>query len=101
MYAVIQTGGKQYKVAQGDVLPVELLGRAEGDVSFAPILVVDGDQALTGAALAGATVSGRIVAETKGPKITGFTYQPKARRRRRWGHRQHYSVIEITGIVKG
>jgi large subunit ribosomal protein L21 len=101
VYAVIQTGGKQYRVAQGDVLPVELLGQADGDVSFSPILLVDGDQTLTGTALAGATVSGRVVGERKGPKITGFTYQPKARRRRRWGHRQHYSVIEITGIAKG
>jgi large subunit ribosomal protein L21 len=101
VYAVIRTGGKQYKVAQGDVLPVERLGRADGDVSFSPILLVDGEQTLTGSALAGATVSGRVVGEAKGPKITGFTYKPKARARRRWGHRQHYTVIEITGIAKG
>ena len=50
-------------------------------------------------ALAGASVAGRVVGEAKGPKITGFTYKPKSRGRRRWGHRQHYSVIEITGIT--
>jgi large subunit ribosomal protein L21 len=101
VYAVIKTGGKQYKVAPGDVLPIELLGQRDGEVSFAPLLVVDGEQTLTGAALAGATVAGRIVAEAKGPKITGFTYKAKARARRRWGHRQRYTVIQITGIAKG
>ena len=101
MYAVIRSGGKQYKVAEGDVLPVELLGQPDGDVTFTPLLVVDGGQAITGAALAGASVAGRIVAESKGPKITGFTYRPKSRGRRRWGHRQRYSVVEITAIAKG
>ena len=99
MYAVIKTGGKQYKVAQGDVLPVERLG--PGEVTFAPLLVVDGDQTLSGSALAGASVTGRVVGDAKGPKITGFTYKPKTRSRRRWGHRQHYSLVEITAIAKG
>jgi large subunit ribosomal protein L21 len=100
VYAVIRTGGKQYRVAEGDRLEVELLGQADGDVSFAPILVVDGAETVTGSALSAASVSGRVVGEGKGPKVTGFTYKPKARARRRWGHRQHYSVIEITGITK-
>jgi large subunit ribosomal protein L21 len=95
---VIKTGGKQYRVAEGDRLPVELLGAPETDVSFAPLLVVDGTQTLSGSALAEASVAGRIVSETKGPKITGFTYRPKSRGRRRWGHRQHYSLVEITSI---
>jgi len=98
VYAVIKTGGKQYRVAEGDRLEVELLAPGE-DLSFTPMLVVDGDQAMTGAALAGSSVAGRVVGEGKGPKITGFTYRPKARARRRWGHRQHYSVIEITAIT--
>ncbi len=100
MYAVISTGGKQYRVTEGDRLEVELLGRADGDVTFSPILVVDGDETVTGSALAKASVAGRVVGEAKGPKITGFTYKAKTRRRRRWGHRQHYSVVEITGITK-
>ena len=100
MYAVIRTGGKQYRVAEGDRLEVELLGQDDGDVTFAPILVVDGGETVTGTALAGASVSGRVVGQAAGPKITGFTYKPKARARRRWGHRQHYSVVEITGITK-
>ncbi|GAC1536129.1 MAG: 50S ribosomal protein L21 [Acidimicrobiales bacterium] len=100
MYAVIKTGGKQYRVTEGDRLQVELLGATEGDVNFTPILVTDGDQTMTGSALANSSVVGRIVGEAKGPKITGFTYRPKARGRKRWGHRQHYSVVEITGISK-
>lgn len=99
MYAVIATGGKQYRVNEGDRLPVELLGAPEGDLRFTPLLLVDGERAVMGPALSGASVAARVVGEAKGPKITGFTYRPKARARRRWGHRQHYSVIEITGIT--
>ncbi len=100
MYAVIATGGKQERVEVGAVVDVELLGvEIGGDVSFTPVLVVDGDHVLAApAALAGASVSGRVVGESKGPKITGFTYKPKARARRRFGHRQHYSTVEITAI---
>ena len=100
MYAVISSGGKQYRVSEGDQVAVELLGQSEGEVAFAPLLVVDGDTAVAGAALAGATVSARVIGEAKGPKITGFTYKPKARARRRWGHRQRYSMVEITAISK-
>ena len=100
MYAVISSGGKQYRVTEGDQVAVELLGQTEGEVAFAPLLVVDGDTTVAGAALAGATVSARVVGQTKGPKITGFTYKPKAWARRRWGHRQRYAVVEITAITK-
>ena len=101
MYAVIQTGGKQYRVEEGQQLDVELLG-ADGDVSFAPVLVVDGDTVLaTPGDLAGASVSARVVGEAKGPKITGFTYKNKTNQRTRWGHRQRYDTIEITSITRG
>ena len=101
MYAVIQTGGKQYKVEEGQRLDVERLGDAD-EVTLSPVLVVDGDTVLaTPAQLAGATVTARVVGETKGPKIIGFTYKSKANERRRWGHRQKYATIEITGITKG
>ena len=97
MYAVIQTGGKQYRVAEGDRLEVELLDG--DDVTLQPVLLVDGDNVLsTPSALEGAAVTARIVGETKGPKIKGFTYKNKSNQRRSWGHRQHYSLIEITGI---
>ena len=103
MYAVIQTGGKQARVAQGQTLDVELLGQEDGsEVTFRPILLVDGDTVVaTPADLAGASVTARIVGTTKGPKIRGFTYKNKTNSRRRWGHRQKYATIEITGITKG
>ena len=99
-YAVIKTGGKQERVEEGQTLTVEKLSAAAGDeVSFQPILVVDGDSVLSSASqLAGATVSARVVGDTKGPKIKGFTYKPKTRGHRAWGHRQHLTTIEITGI---
>jgi large subunit ribosomal protein L21 len=99
MYAVIQTGGKQYRVAEGDRIDVE---RLEGDeVMLQPVMVVDGDQVLaTPAELGGAAVTARIVGEAKGPKIKGFTYKNKSNQRRHWGHRQTYSTIEITGITR-
>ena len=100
MYAVIKTGGKQERVEEGQTLSVELLKAVAGEeVSFQPVLVVEGDRVLsTAEQLSGAKVSGRVVGESKGPKIKGFTYKPKTRGRKAWGHRQHYTTVEITGI---
>ena len=102
MYAVIATGGKQHRVAEGDVLEVERLGAAEGDsVELRPVLVVDGETVIsTPDGLGAASVTARVVGETKGPKINGFTYKNKSNIRRRWGHRQQYTQIEITGISR-
>jgi large subunit ribosomal protein L21 len=101
VYAVIQSGGKQYRVEEGEQLEVERLGDAR-EVELSPVLVVDGDRVLaTPKELEAARVSARVVAEARGPKITGFTYKPKTNNRKRWGHRQRYSVIEITGITAG
>ena len=102
MYAVIRTGGKQARVEQGQRIDVELLGKDEGEeVDFTPVLLVDGDTVVaTSGDLAGAKVTARVVGETKGPKIRGFTYKNKTNQRRRWGHRQRYATIEITGITK-
>jgi large subunit ribosomal protein L21 len=98
MYAVIETGGKQYRVEEGDRVDVERLSGDE--VALRPVLLVDGDVVLaTADQLEGASVRARVVGETKGPKITGFTYKNKSNQRRRWGHRQKYSTIEITGIT--
>ncbi len=101
MYAVIATGGKQHRVQEGARLAVEKLTGAEGDdVTFAPVLLVDGETMLaTPSELDGATVGARIVGAERGPKIRGLTYTAKARTRRRWGHRQHYTTIEITSIA--
>lgn len=103
MYAVIATGGKQYRVAEGDTLEVERLGVDEGSsVDLVPVLVVDGSTVLaTPDQLAGASVTARVVGRVAGLKVTGFTYKPKSNNRRRWGHRQSYDRVEITGITKG
>jgi large subunit ribosomal protein L21 len=98
MYAVVLTGGKQYKVAEGDRLDVELLDG--DDVLLHPVLLVDGEQVLsTPSALANVSVTARVVGHAKGPKIRGYTYKNKSNQRRHWGHRQHYSTIEITAIT--
>jgi large subunit ribosomal protein L21 len=103
MYAVIKTGGKQYRVEQGQRLEVERLdGDRDGQVALTPVLVVDGDSVLaTPSELSRSAVTAQIVGEAKGPKIHGFTYKSKTNNRRRWGHRQRRSVIEITDITKG
>lgn len=103
MYAVIHTGGKQYRVEPGQRLEVERLGvDLETEVALRPVLLVDGDTVLAGPTqLAKASVKAKVVGDAKGDKIRGFTYKSKANQRKRWGHRQHYSVIEITAISAG
>ena len=103
MYAVIASGGKQARVAEGEQIHVELLDAEQGsEVSLTPVLVVDGDTVLaTPDQLGGASVGARIVGEVKGPKVNGFTYKPKANQRKRWGHRLTYATVEITSIKKG
>jgi large subunit ribosomal protein L21 len=102
VYAVIRTGGKQERVEEGQTLSVELLRAGAGEeVSFDPVLVVDGSTVLSSRdQLSTARVSARVVGEAKGPKVRGFTYKPKTRARRSWGHRQRYTTIEITGITR-
>jgi large subunit ribosomal protein L21 len=100
MYAVIDAGGKQERVQIGDRIGVELLNAGPGDdVTFVPKLVVDGERVVTKREpLEASKVSGRVVGLNKGPKIVGFTYKAKARGRRRYGHRQWYTTVEITAI---
>ena len=100
MYAVIASGGKQYRVAEGDTLSVERLGASEGDVvNLAPVLVVDGSTVLaTASELAGVTVTAKVVGSVKGPKVIGFTYKNKSRQRKRRGHRQHRTTVRIDSI---
>jgi large subunit ribosomal protein L21 len=102
MYAVVATGGKQYRVEEGQTIQVERMGEPGTDVELTPVLLVDGSDVLaTPGQLAGVTVSARVVSEVRGPKIDGFTYKPKTNNRRRFGHRQTYATIEITGINRG
>jgi large subunit ribosomal protein L21 len=104
MYAVIRTGGKQYRVEEGEQLEVEQLGAdTGGDVELTPVLVVDGSRVLATPDQLGPTkVSARVVdPDVRGPKIRGFTYKSKSNHRRRWGHRQRHALIEITSISAG
>src|SRR5579875_2443702 len=97
MYAVIATGGKQERVEVGATVAVERLEAGIGDeVRLRPVLVV-----ARPAALEQVVVTGRVVGEVAGPKVRGFVYKPKARARRRFGHRQRYHRVEITGIEGG
>ena len=99
MHAVITTGGKQYKVAEGEQIDVEKLGAVGDALTFTPILLIDGDRVLAGSSeLSGASVQATVVGAATGPKVTGFRYKNKSNQRKRWGHRQHYSTIEITAI---
>ncbi|HUA95220.1 MAG TPA: 50S ribosomal protein L21 [Acidimicrobiales bacterium] len=100
MYAVIKSGGKQERVAEGQRLQVELLGEPLGaEVRLDPVLLVDGDTVLaTPDDLKGATVTAQVVGEELGPKINAMTYKNKTNQRRRWGHRQRYTTVEITSI---
>jgi len=101
MYAVINSGGKQERVAEGQQVHVELLSAEQGEeISLSPLLVVDGDAVLaTPDQLQGATVKAKVVGWAQGPKIDGFTYKRRTNQRRRYGHRQKYSVIEIVSIT--
>ena len=102
MYAVIRTGGKQYRVEEGETIRVELVGEVGSSIDLAPVMVVDGDTVLaTPDQLEGASVSAEVVGQVTGDKINGFTYKNKSNQRRRWGHRQQYNTITISGISKG
>ncbi|NQW68370.1 MAG: 50S ribosomal protein L21 [Acidimicrobiaceae bacterium] len=103
MYAIIASGGKQEKVAKGQQVQLELLGVAAGsEVSLTPVMLVDGDTVLaTPSQLAKASVKGKVIGEVAGAKIDGFMYKRRTNQRRRFGHRQRYSLVEITSIAKG
>lgn len=100
MYAVIRAGGKQHKVAPGDVIEIERLSQEEGTVSFTPLLVVDDKGAVSSAPdqLAGSSVTAKVLGETKGKKLHVFKYKNKSGYRRKTGHRQKYTTIEIGDI---
>ena len=101
MHAVIQTGGKQYRVAPGDRLRVERLAAGEGeqvDLGEA-LLVADGDDVRVGTPrVDGAVVQGRVVSHGRGKKIEVMKFRRRKHHQKRTGHRQDYTEIEITGI---
>ena len=103
MYAIVKTGGKQYRVAEGDVIEVEKLDGAPGDaVSLAAVLLVDGERLVTDARqLADVAVTGEVVAHTKGPKIRIHKFKSKSGYHKRQGHRQPLTQVKVTGIASG
>ena len=101
MYAVIKTGGKQYHVSEGDVLNVEKLAVEAGEnVVFDKVLTVvnDGDVMIGKPVVEGAKVTAKVVEHGKAKKIFVFKYKAKANYRKRQGHRQPYTQVEITSI---
>ena len=100
MYAVIETGGKQYKVESGNVVYVEKLTAAENDtVTFQVIAVGDENGIKVGTPyVEGAAVTARVLKNGKGKKITVFTYKPKKGSKRKMGHRQPYTKVQIETI---
>jgi len=100
VYAIVRSGGRQHKVAVGDVLEVDRLEDAVGStVSLTPLLVVDGEAVTSDAAkLDSASVIAEVLAETKGPKIRILKFKNKTGYRKRQGHRQRYTKIKVTDI---
>lgn len=103
MYAIVKTGGKQYRVAEGDVIEVEKLDGAPGDeVALPAVLLVDGERLVTDAsALASVAVTGELIAHTKGPKIRIHKFKNKTGYHKRQGHRQPLTQVKVTGISSG
>ena len=102
MFAIVETGGKQYKVKAGDVIEVELLPVARGDtIELGRVLLVaDGDEVKVGTpVVTGASVKATVLQETKGRKEIVFMYRPKKRIRQKTGHRQKYTQLRVDEIV--
>ena len=101
MYAIIKTGGKQYRATEQDVLRVEKLDANVGDsVTLDEVLMVSSEAGVRVGApfLAGATVTARVVRQGKGRKIEGFTFKAKKNERKRYGHRQFFTELKIETI---
>jgi large subunit ribosomal protein L21 len=103
MYAIVKTGGKQYKVAEGDVIDVEKITGEPGDaVTLPAVLLVDGDTVVTDpTTLAKVFVAGELVAHGKGPKIRIHKFRNKTGYHKRQGHRQRLTSVKVTGISTG
>ena len=97
MYAVIRSGGKQYRVAPGDVIKVEKTPHSEGAIEFADILAIGGDNFSTNAK--GARVTGEVMEEGRGDKILVFKFKRKKQYKKTIGHRQSFTEVKIGDIV--
>ena len=100
MFAVIETGGKQYKVQNGDVIYVEKLAQEENSEVKFQVVALGGENGMKIGApyVDGASVTGKVLKTGKGKKITVFTYRPKKGSKRKMGHRQPYTKVEISAI---
>jgi large subunit ribosomal protein L21 len=101
MYAVIRAGGKQYKVAPGDVIRVEKVGDTDGRVEFNDVLAVSAEAGNVVRPEAGASVSGEVMEQGRGAKVLVFHYKKKKQYKKLRGHRQDYSAVRITEIAFG
>jgi large subunit ribosomal protein L21 len=104
MYAVFKTGGKQYRAAKGDKLKIEKLDAAEGDsVEFDEVLLVgEGDAVKVGTpVVSGSKVKAKVLVQAKDKKVDVIKFHRRKNYRRTHGHRQHFSLVEITGITGG
>ncbi|HJL18743.1 MAG TPA: 50S ribosomal protein L21 [Sandaracinaceae bacterium LLY-WYZ-13_1] len=100
MYAVIKTGGKQYRVSEGDRIRVEKLpGDVGSEISFDEVLMVGGDEVSVGLpTVDGASVKAKIVAQDRAKKVVVFKFKRRKGYRRKYGHRQPYTEVQITGV---
>ncbi|SDL64101.1 50S ribosomal protein L21 [Tessaracoccus oleiagri] len=100
MYAIVRNGGRQHKVAVGDILDIDLVSEeVGGTVNLQPLLVVDGDKVTSDTkGLQKVTVAAEVLGESKGPKIRIMKYKNKTGYKKRQGHRQRYTQVKVTGI---
>ncbi len=101
MYAVIETGGKQYKVTEGDMVFIEKLkADVESEVAFDKVLVISSDEELKVGQpyIEGAEVKGKVIKHGKAKKVLKMHYKPKKDLHKKTGHRQHYTLVEITSV---
>jgi large subunit ribosomal protein L21 len=100
VYAIVRSGGRQHKVAPGDIVEIDKVEVSVGDsLTLTPLLLVDGTDVTSDAAqLAAHTVTAEVLAETKGPKIRIIKFKNKSGYKKRQGHRQRYTQVKITGI---
>jgi large subunit ribosomal protein L21 len=100
MFAVIKTGGKQYRVVADDLLTVGKVAGSPGDIVTFPVMMLGGDKPSIGAPLvAGATVAAEVVAQRRGAKVIAFKKRRRQNSRRKRGHRQDYTVVRVTEIL--
>ncbi len=100
MYAIVRSGGRQHKVAVGDIVEIDKVEAKAGDsVALTPLLLVDGDKVTADAKKLGkVSVTAEVLGETKGPKIRIVKFKNKTGYKKRQGHRQRYTQVKVTGI---